>query len=81
MDVLSEEETEIVGNIEAIYLNIGYETLEISSYSKQNLDILEEKIKNRTSVFLDIQVVGNLLWLMHYNRVWISEQERFLTHI
>ncbi len=51
MDVLSEEETEIVGNIEAIYLNIGYETLEISSYSKQNLDILEEKIKNRTSVF------------------------------
>lgn len=51
MDVLSEEETEIVGNIEAIYQNIGYETLEISSYSKQNLDILEEKIKNRTSVF------------------------------
>lgn len=51
MDVLSEEETEIVGNIEAIYQNIGYETLEISSYSKLNLDILEEKIKNRTSVF------------------------------
>jgi ribosome biogenesis GTPase len=43
MDVLSEEETEIVGNIEAIYQNIGYETLEISSYSKLNLDILEEK--------------------------------------
>lgn len=51
MDVLSEEEIEIVGNIEAIYQNIGYETLEISSYSKLNLDILEEKIKNRTSVF------------------------------
>jgi len=51
MDVLSEEEIEIVENIEAIYQNIGYETLEISSYSKLNLDILEEKIKNRTSVF------------------------------
>lgn len=51
MDVLSAEEREIVENIEAMYQNIGYETLEISSYSKLNLDSLEEKIKDKTSVF------------------------------
>lgn len=52
MDVLSDEEKEIVENIEIMYQNIGYEALKISSYSKQNLDILERKIKNKTSVFL-----------------------------
>ena len=40
MDVLSDEEKEIVGNVESIYQEIGYETLEISSYSKLNLEIL-----------------------------------------
>lgn len=51
MDVLSAEEKEIVENIETMYQDIGYETLEISSYSKLNLDSLEEKIKDKTSVF------------------------------
>ncbi|HBR12445.1 MAG TPA: ribosome small subunit-dependent GTPase A [Chryseobacterium sp.] len=51
MDVLSEDEKEIVQNIEALYQNIGYDTLEISSYSKLNLNLLKDKIKDKTSVF------------------------------
>lgn len=51
MDVLSEDEKEIVQNIEAMYQNIGYDTLEISSYSKLNLDLLTDRIKDKTSVF------------------------------
>lgn len=51
MDVLSEDEKEIVQNIEAMYQNIGYDTLEISSYSKLNLDLLKDRIKDKTSVF------------------------------
>lgn len=51
IDVLSEDEVEVVKIIENIYLKIGYETLEISSYSKMNLEILEETIKDKVSVF------------------------------
>lgn len=51
IDILSEEEQEIVANIQQLYKEIGYQTLEISSYSGQNLDILKEKIKDRVSVF------------------------------
>lgn len=51
MDVLIEDEKEIVHDIESIYQHIGYETLEISSYSGLNLDVLQEKIKDKTSVF------------------------------
>src|SRR5690606_7172379 len=38
-------------NIEALYQNIGYQTLEISSYSKLNLGQLQDLIKNKVSVF------------------------------
>ncbi|MBW8362172.1 MAG: ribosome small subunit-dependent GTPase A [Kaistella sp.] len=51
MDVLSEDEKEIVENIEDLYHHIGYETLEISSYSKMNLDTLQEMVKDKISVF------------------------------
>ncbi|MGZ5196657.1 MAG: ribosome small subunit-dependent GTPase A [Kaistella sp.] len=51
MDVLNDDEKEIVQNIEALYQNIGYETLEISSYSKLNLEALIEVIKDKVSVF------------------------------
>lgn len=51
MDTLNDQEKEIVQNIEALYQNIGYETLEISSYSKLNLDALVEVIKDKVSVF------------------------------
>ena len=51
MDVLSDEEKEIVGNVESIYQEIGYETLEISSYSKLNLEILKDILKDKVSVF------------------------------
>ncbi len=51
MDVLNDDEKEIVENIEALYQNIGYETLEISSYSKLNLEDLKNIIKDKVSVF------------------------------
>jgi len=51
MDVLDEQDHEIVENIKHLYNKIGYNTLEISSYSKLNLNILQESIKNKTSVF------------------------------
>ena len=51
MDVLSENETNMVYQIEDLYQNIGYETLEISSYSKMNLEVLQENIKDKVSVF------------------------------
>ena len=51
MDVLNENETNMVSQIEDLYQNIGYETLEISSYSKMNLEVLQENIKDKVSVF------------------------------
>lgn len=51
MDVLNEDEKEIVANIESLYQQIGYETLEISSYSKLNLEILQNILKDKVSVF------------------------------
>jgi len=51
MDTLKDDEKEIVENIETMYQNIGYDTLPISSYSKLNLDLLIEKIRDKTSVF------------------------------
>ena len=51
MDVLSEEEKEFTIEIEALYQNIGYETLEISSYSMLNLEVLKNIIKDKVSVF------------------------------
>ena len=51
MDTLNDDEKEIVENIETMYQNIGYDTLQISSYSKLNLDLLIEKIRDKTSVF------------------------------
>ena len=51
MDVLNEDEKEIVANIESLYQQISYETLEISSYSKLNLEILQNILKDKVSVF------------------------------
>lgn len=51
IDVLEEEEWAIVKEIKTIYQEIGYETLEISSYSKLNLSHLKTLIQDKTSVF------------------------------
>ena len=51
MDVLSEEEKNFTKEIEALYQHIGYDTLEISSYSKLNLEVLKSIIKDKVSVF------------------------------
>ena len=51
IDLLSEQEIEFVEQIQTMYQNIGYEGLLISSVSELNLDLLTEKIKDKTSVF------------------------------
>ncbi len=51
IDVLNEDEIELVKDIEFLYQEIGYETLEISSYSKLNLELLQDLLKDKTSVF------------------------------
>ena len=51
MDVLNDEAKEVVENIRALYEHIGYETLEISSYSKLNLETLQNIISDKVSVF------------------------------
>ena len=51
MDVLNDDEIEIVKSIEDMYQHIGYNTLEISSYSKLNLEGLQNIIKDKVSVF------------------------------
>lgn len=51
MDVLNNDEKETVLLIENLYNTIGYETVQISSYSQLNLDVLKNLIKDKTSVF------------------------------
>ena len=51
MDILNDAARELVEETEALYQNIGYRTLEISSYSKLNLDTLQDIIKDQVSVF------------------------------
>lgn len=51
VDLLNDTEKEIVAEIEDDYQKIGYETLAISAFSKFNLEILQEKIKDKVSVF------------------------------
>lgn len=50
-DILFQNELEFLNHVKAIYENIGYDTLEISSYSGLNIEVLREKLKDRTSVF------------------------------
>ena len=51
MDVLSDEEKELTRFIAEIYNEIGYDSLEISSYSQLNLEVLKQTIKDKVSVF------------------------------
>ncbi|WP_304344773.1 ribosome small subunit-dependent GTPase A [Chryseobacterium koreense] len=51
MDVLHADEKEKVEKIESLYREIGYETLEISSYSKLNLDVVQNILQDKVSVF------------------------------
>lgn len=51
MDVLSEDEKELTRFIAEIYNEIGYDSLEISSYSQLNLEVLKGTIKDKVSVF------------------------------
>lgn len=58
MDVYNEEQLEDVAFYKAIYEEIGYETLEISAQTGYNLELLKEKLKNKTSVLSGHSGVG-----------------------
>ena len=51
IDTLNEEDIELVDSIAGLYEEIGYETLKISSKTKMNLDLLENIVKDKVSVF------------------------------
>ncbi len=50
-DIYTDKEQESIREIERKYQQIGYETLQISAEKKWNLNLLEEKIKDKKSVF------------------------------
>lgn len=50
-DILNDEEIELTRFIGEEYRNIGYQTLEVSSVSRLNLNLLTDKVKDRTVVF------------------------------
>lgn len=50
-DLLSQEELDFIQYIREIYTKIDYESVLISSVSKENLELLKEKIKDKVSVF------------------------------
>ena len=50
-DTLNDEELSLLSEVASIYESIGYETLQTSSVSKENLDILQGFIKDKISVF------------------------------
>ena len=50
-DTLNDEELSLLSEVASIYESIGYETLQTSSVSKENLDILQGLIKDKISVF------------------------------
>lgn len=51
MDLLGEEEKLLVDDIAALYQKIGYPSLQVSSYGGQNLELLKQKLRDKTSVF------------------------------
>lgn len=51
MDMLNADEKDFVASFRDLYEHIGYETMEISSYSKMNLEALKQTIKDKVSVF------------------------------
>ena len=51
IDLLNFEEVELVEELQAMYENLGYQTLQVSSAEKLNLDKLQEILKDKTCVF------------------------------
>ena len=51
MDLLGEEEKLLVDDIAELYQKIGYPSLQVSSYGGQNLELLKQELRDKTSVF------------------------------
>jgi ribosome biogenesis GTPase len=62
IDLLNFEEVEIVEELQEMYENLGYQTLQVSSEDKLNLDKLQKLLKIKRLCFSDILVQENLLW-------------------
>lgn len=51
IDLYEKEDIDFISFLQEEYEKIGYETLKISSYSKENLEELKDKLKDKVSVF------------------------------
>jgi ribosome biogenesis GTPase len=51
IDLLNFEEVELVEELQTMYENLGYQTLQVSSENNLNLDKLQEILKDKTCVF------------------------------
>lgn len=58
LDLFSEEGMEILADYQAIYTSIGYPCYEVSALEGTNLDILEDLLKNKVSLFTGHSGVG-----------------------
>ncbi|WP_069660640.1 ribosome small subunit-dependent GTPase A [Arcticibacter eurypsychrophilus] len=58
LDLFSEEGMEILADYQAIYTSIGYPCYEVSALEGTNLNILEDLLKNKVSLFTGHSGVG-----------------------
>lgn len=58
IDIYTEEETELLNELTDLYSNIGYECLKISVKELINIDIIKNKIAQKTSLFSGNSGVG-----------------------
>ncbi len=58
IDLLTEEEFEYAYDIQNMYTSIGYETILTSTFNAKSIDLLREKIQQKTTLFSGFSGVG-----------------------
>lgn len=51
IDILSQDEISIINQIKEKYIQIGYDSLDISAKTMYNIDVLKDRLKDKISVF------------------------------
>ena len=57
-DIYTDEDHELINNLNDIYTNVGYKTLRISVKKGTNIDLVQSYMKNKVSVFTGHSGVG-----------------------
>jgi ribosome biogenesis GTPase len=57
-DIYTDEDHELINNLNDIYTNVGYKTLRISVKKGTNIDLVQRSMKNKVSVFTGHSGVG-----------------------